>query len=144
VRIEGFSVEGLGVEVLELSCWFSLVRVWGLGLAVDGIEDTGIFAEPKQSSEAFILDSVAFHDPTIVFFNPLGMGSESGCGFMVHKLRINQETRKGDMMELFLVEGKVHRPSNIPVVTVCARRVLSLLALIPSLPSLPSPGPEPP
>ena len=110
-------------------------------MAIDGIEDTGLFAEPKQSSEAFILDLVAFLDPTIVFFNPLGIGSESDCGSIVHKPRTNQETRKGDIMELFLVKGKVHRPSNIPVVAVSARRVLSSPALIPSLPS---PGLSPP
>ena len=90
-------------------------------MAVDRIEETGLFAEPRQSSEAFILDLVAFLDPTIVFLNPLGMGSESDCCCIVHKPRTNQETRKGDMMELFIVEGKVHRPSNIQVVTVCAR-----------------------
>ena len=49
MRVEGFSVEGFGVGGLDLSCWLLLVRVWGLGLAVDGIEDTGLFAEPKQS-----------------------------------------------------------------------------------------------
>ena len=55
-----------------------------------------------------------------VFVMPLHRGT-SPIGSIVQKPRTNQETRKGDMMKKILVEGNVHRPSSIPVVTVCAR-----------------------